>query len=71
LIASAAALDFGAEVADDGLAYEFLERALRSPSPDTARAAAEGLADLFANKPDIAGIYTRRARELALLGESS
>jgi hypothetical protein len=64
-IASRAALDLGAEVADDGLAYEFLERAMRSPSPDIAQAAAEGLADLFADKPRIANVYMRRAKELA------
>lgn len=64
-IASQAALIAGTEVADDVLAYQFLERAMRSPAREIAQQAAQALADLFADQPGVADVYTRKAKELA------
>jgi hypothetical protein len=63
-ISSAAAGDFGAQIADDRLAYFYLERALRSPLLEVARNAASSIATLFADDSEVASVYARRAEEI-------
>ena len=64
-VVSVAALELGAELADDAEAYPYLELALRSPAPEIAQLAAESLAERFADEPAVASIYRRKAQELA------